>query len=445
MNIDYKRYSKISFDSRDVEPGTLFFCKGEQFKKEYLDAAIEKGAEAYVSETDYNASIPCIRVDDIRAAMAEAADEFYGHAWKPYPLIGITGSKGKTTTLYFLKNAIENEGKRVAYLSTVDSDDGVEHFESHMTTPEALTLHHHFANARETKVDAFIMEVSSQGLKYKRTDRVIFDIGIFLNFGRDHIGKGEHEDEEDYFRSKLLLMGQCRTAIINRESARFDEVYEAAKKSKICEKILTFSAKENPLFFEIGIPGSFNMENAVAATMAARELGISDEAIAKSLLETKVPGRMEVFKSEERDVVCISDYAHSTLSFEKLLTAVKEEWPGYRVEILFGCPGGKGLQRRTDLPRAAAPFVDFAWITEEDPGLESAEDICRILKNEFDALGIENTVIVDRSEAIKTAIENAKPKTVIVMTGKGREEYMHRGNEFPAWPSEVSQIEKYLK
>ncbi len=439
------KYTKITFDSREVVPGTLFFCKGEGFKKEYLDSAIEKGAAAYVSEKDYGVGIPYILVKDIRDAMASMADEFYDHAWKSFPLIGITGSKGKSTTLYFIKSAFEAEGKRIGYLSTIDTYDGIESFESHLTTPEALVLHRHFANAREAKLDAFVMEVSSQALKYKRTDNVIFDTGLFLNFGKDHIGKGEHENEEDYFQSKLRLMSQCRTAVINKESARSDEIIAAAEASPLCREIITFSEKETPMEYPIGIPGSFNRENALAAVLVLRKLGISEESIKKALLETKVPGRMEVFRSESRDVVCISDYAHSTLSFEKLFTAVKEDYPGYRVEILFGCPGGKGLSRREDLPKAASKYVDFAWITEEDPGLESAEEICKVLKENFDRLGIPNRVIVDRSEAIKTSIEEAAPKTVIVMTGKGREEYMHRGNEFPAWPSEVSQIERYLK
>ncbi|MBR5756427.1 MAG: UDP-N-acetylmuramyl peptide synthase, partial [Firmicutes bacterium] len=343
------------------------------------------------------------------------------------------------------KAAFEAEGKRIGYLSTIDTYDGIDFFESHLTTPEALVLHRHFANARQAKLDAFVMEVSSQALKYKRTDRVIFDIGLFLNFGKDHIGKGEHESEEDYFKSKLKLMSQCKAAIINKESARADEIIAAAKASPVCEEIIAFSEKETPVEYPIGIPGSFNRENALAAILVLRKLGISEESIKKALLETKVPGRMEVFKSDARDVICISDYAHSTLSFEKLFAAVKEDYPDYRIEILFGCPGGKGLSRREDLPKAAAKYVDFAWITEEDPGLESAEEICKVIKENLDKLGVESRVIVDRSEAIKTSIEEAKPGTVIVMTGKGREEYMHRGNEFPAWPSEVSQIERYLK
>lgn len=439
------QYTKLSYDSRDVVPGTLFFCKGASFKKEYLEAAIKRGASAYVSETDYNVSIPCIKVDNIRVAMADMANEFYEFAWKAYPTIGITGSKGKSSTLYFIKSIFEAAEKNMAFLSTIDTYDGIESFESHLTTPEALELHHHFANAKAAKVDAFAMEVSSQGLKYDRTRGVIYTIGVFLNFGSDHIGEGEHTDIEDYFSSKLKLMSQCKVAIINKESDRFMQIYEAAKASPICEKIITFSAKEDEFNYQLSIPGSFNIENGLAAVAIAKELGISDEAIKEGLAKASVPGRMEVFENKDKEIVCIVDYAHSILSFEKLFSAVKEMYPGWRIESLFGCPGGKGLQRRVDLPKTASKYADFVWVTEEDPGLEDANEICNIVKAELDKCGCPGKIVVDRDEAIKEAITTAKPKTVIVLTGKGREEYMHRGAEYVPFTSETTQVERLLK
>ena len=438
-------YTKLCYDSREVVPGALFFCKGAAFKKEYLDAAIENGAAGYVSEKDYNVSIPCIKVDNIRSAMADMADEFYNKAWSAYPTIGLTGSKGKSTTLYFIKSIFESAGKNLAFLSTIDTYDGIEKFESHLTTPEAIDLHHHFANARDAKVDAFAMEVSSQGLKYDRTKNVVFTIGAFLNFGSDHIGEGEHTDIEDYFNSKLKLMSQCKIALINKESDRFERILEAAKASPICDKIITYSAKEDFFDYELSIPGSFNIENALAAIAVCKELGIEEEYIREGLAKASVPGRMEIFKNEKRDIVCIVDYAHSILSFDKLFSSVKELYPGHRIEALFGCPGGKGLQRRVDLPVTVSKYADFVWITEEDPGLEDPKEICEILKAKLDELGTANKVIVDRDEAIKEAISTAKPKTVIVLTGKGREEYMHRGNDYVPFTPETTQVERLLK
>ncbi len=440
-----EKYSKLCFDSREVVPGALFFCKGAAFKKEYLESAIEKGATAYVSELDYNVGIQCIKVPDIRKAMADIADEYYNHAWASYPTIGLTGSKGKSTTLYFIKSIFESSGKNLAFLSTIDTYDGIEKFESHLTTPEALELHHHFANARKANVDAFAMEVSSQGLKYDRTKNVIFTIGAFLNFGSDHIGEGEHTDVEDYFNSKLKLMSQCKIALINKESDRYEQILAAAKTSPICEKIITYSAKEDPCDYQISIPGSFNIENALAAILICKELGISEDAIKAGLAKARVPGRMEIFKNEKRDLICIVDYAHSILSFDKLFSSVQEMYPGYRIELLFGCPGGKGLQRRTDLPVTASKYIDFAWITEEDPGLDDPKEICEILKAKFDELGTANKIVVNRDEAIREAITAAKPKTVIVFTGKGREEYMHRGNDYVPFTPETTQVERLLK
>lgn len=438
-------YTKLSCDSRDVVPGTLFFCKGKSFKKEYLLEAARRGAAAYVSETDHNIDLPLIKVDDIRKAMADMANEFYGYAWQAYDTIGITGSKGKSTTLYFLKSIFRATGKKLAFISTIDTDDGIESFESHLTTPEALELHHHFTNARDAKVDAFAMEVSSQGLKYDRTRGVVYTIGAFLNFGKDHIGPDEHSDEEDYFQSKLKLMRQCRTAVINRDSDRFDEILEAAKNSNLCEKIISFSAKEDPFDYEISLPGSFNLENALAAAAMAKELGLPDEAIRTGLAGASVPGRMEIFENREKDLVCIVDYAHSSLSFRRLFEAVKELYPGKRIELLFGCPGGKGLQRRKDLPLAASKYIDFAWITEEDPGLEDSEKICEELKAEFDRLNVPCRISEKREEAVREALTGAAPGTVVVMTGKGREEYMHRGNDYVHYTPDTSQAERYIK
>ncbi len=438
-------YTKLCFDSREVVPGALFFCKGEMFKKEYLDSAIKQGAIAYVSETDYDVNIPCIKVDNIRAAMADMANEFYHEAWKAYPTIGITGSKGKSTTLYFIKSIFEAAGKNLAFLSTIDTYDGIEKFESHLTTPEALELHHHFANARDAKVDAFAMEVSSQGLKYDRTKNVIFTIGVFLNFGSDHIGKGEHTDIEDYFNSKLKLMSQCNIAIINKDGERYEQILVAAKASPICKKIICFSAKEDNFDYQLSIPGDFNIENALAAIAVTKELGISEDFIKEGLAKASVPGRMEIFKNKERELICIVDYAHSILSFDRLFSSVKSMYPGYKIEALFGCPGGKGLQRREDLPVTVSNYADFVWITEEDPGLEDPKQICEIIKKKLDELGTPNKIIVNRDEAIKTAINSAKPKTVIVLTGKGREEYMHRGNDYVPFIPETTQVERLLK
>ena len=473
-DLQFAPVQQLTFDSRQAEPGTLFVCKGEAFKPEYLEKAFEAGAFCYVSEVRYAGEHPAILVSDIRRAMALMAELFYGTEERSFKLIGLTGTKGKSTTLYFIKNVLDTwygkDGKRVGFLSTIDSYDGVNEFESHLTTPEAFTLHEHFWHAEEAGLPVFVMEVSSQGLKYDRTYGVAFDAGAFLNYGIDHVGKGEHTDEEDYISSKLRFFGQCKNVFLNLDTDRLDRIYSAAKDAGCF--IHTYSAKGNPdadfraedvrrengytLFtlknregetvydFALSIPGSFNVENAMAAILLCRWLGVPHDAIAEGLRDARAKGRMEVFENKEREVVVISDYAHNILSFEKLYEAVKEDYPGWRIEGLFGCPGGKGLSRREELPRAVSKYADFVWVTEEDPGLDDVSAICRTLSENLAKHGCPCRIVEDRTEAIETVIREAAPKTVIVMTGKGREEYMHRGNAYEPITSDSALAEKFL-
>ncbi|MBR3394392.1 MAG: UDP-N-acetylmuramoyl-L-alanyl-D-glutamate--2,6-diaminopimelate ligase, partial [Firmicutes bacterium] len=247
-DLQFAPVQQLTFDSREAAPGTLFVCKGEAFKPEYLEKAFEAGAFCYVSEVRYAGEHPAILVSDIRRAMALMAELFYGTEERSFKLIGLTGTKGKSTTLYFIKNVLDTwygkDGKRVGFLSTIDSYDGVNEFESHLTTPEAFTLHEHFWHAEEAGLPVFVMEVSSQGLKYDRTYGVAFDAGAFLNYGIDHVGKGEHTDEEDYISSKLRFFGQCKNVFLNLDTDRLDRIYSAAKDAGCF--IHTYSAKGNP-------------------------------------------------------------------------------------------------------------------------------------------------------------------------------------------------------
>lgn len=479
----------ITFDSQEVKSGTLFVCKGEKFREEYLKEAFRRGALFYIAEKEY-VGFEGIVVSDIRKAMAVLANMYYKEAWRSFPLVGLTGTKGKSTTVYFLRNIIDRYnstlGKaKLGYLSSIETFDGVESYESHLTTPEALTLAKHFENVKESGLYGMVMEVSSQALKYDRTLGVEFDIGCFLNFGVDHIGASEHTDAEDYFSSKLKFFDQCKTVCLNLDTDRLARIIQAIKKSPLCEKLVAYSpsgateaegiaadyialnvrkeeretvfilAKRSeklyphPSYEEVGefrltIRGLFNVENAMLAAIVCLELGIPVQAIKSGLYDAKVAGRMEVFKNEKRQVVVIVDYAHNRMSFDSLFSSTKIEYPGWRIEALFGCPGGKGLQRRTELPEVVSKYADFVWVTEEDAGEESVEKISGQLYANLQALGCPAEIILDREKAIRAAIRQAPPKTVIVMTGKGRELYQKRGKDYVPVESDVQLVEKYL-
>lgn len=482
--LDDCRVLGLTFDSRKAAKGTLFVCKGAAFKEEYLRKAFEQGAFCYVSDKIYGA-FPGIIVSDIRKAMAILANVFNDEAWRSFPLVGITGTKGKSTVTYYIKSiaekrALEKGGAPFAYLSTIDTFDGVESFESHLTTPEAIELGERFSHARDAGVSAMVMEVSSQALKYRRTEGVRFDIGAFLNFGTDHIGGSEHPDEEDYLNSKLMIFSQSDTVIVNLDTDRRETILGAAKDAK-AKKLICYSAKgcesaeglqadflardvrkeqgntvfglykldENNVYQKLSdvtltMPGLFNVENAVVAAAICFELGYTIEEICAGLLNARAAGRMEHFRNDERDLDVIVDYAHNEMSFRSLFSSIKEEYPGRRLEAVFGCPGGKGLQRREALPRAAAAYCDFVWITEEDPGFEDPAEISAQVLENLKRFGGSGTIIVDREECIKKAIADAAPGTVLVLAAKGRENYMKRGAKYVAVTSDAELAEKYL-
>ena len=482
--LDHEQVLGLTFDSRQAAKGTLFVCKGAAFKYEYLRKAFEQGAFCYVADKPYGA-FPGIIVSDIRAAMAVLANTFNDNAWKEFPLVGITGTKGKSTVTYYIKAVVERYAAKkglgpLAYLSTIDTFDGVESFESHLTTPEAIELGQRFSNARDAGVFAMVMEVSSQALKYGRTDGVKFDIGVFLNFGADHIGGSEHSDLDDYLNSKLKLFAQSRKLIINLDTDKAEKIIPAAQSSG-AEKLTFYSAKGKKTAFgasagyladnmrkvdgntvfellraipdggytktctiTLTMPGLFNVENAVAAFAICTELGIPAEDIAAGLLNARAAGRMEHFRSDARDLDVIVDYAHNEMSFRSLFSSIKEEYPGCRLEAVFGCPGGKGLSRREALPRAAADHCDYVWITEEDPAFDDPAEISAQVLANLEKFGGRGRVIVDREECVRTAIENAKPGTVLVLAAKGRESYMKRGAEYVHVLSDVELTEKYL-
>ena len=311
----------VSYDSREVVPGTLFICKGAHFKEEFLQMARDRGAIAYVSEQPYpSVNLPCLQVNDMRLTIAPLADLFFDHPSGRLKVVGLTGTKGKSSTAYYLKHILddymaEKRGAESGLISSIDTYDGVERFESHITTPEPLELQKHFANARGAGLEYLTMEVSSQALKYHRSLCTQFAAACFLNIGYDHISPIEHPDFEDYFASKLRIFAQTPVACVNLDCDHADRILEAARQS---QRTITFSQKnpaaqvfggavrkrgEDILFtvktprfqreLRLTMPGLFNVENALAAVAVCEGLNIPESAVYLGLMRARGPGRME--------------------------------------------------------------------------------------------------------------------------------------------------------
>lgn len=462
----------LTYNSKQVTKNTLFVCKGAHFKEEYLIDAKKNGAICYISEKKYDIDMDYIIVNDIRRTIALLFNAYYDNVWNKLSLIGITGTKGKSTTTYFIKYILDeylkSEGKkRSGVISSIDTYDGVEEFESHLTTPEAGELLKHFDNAVNSQIEYMTMEVSSQALKYDRVYGVGFDVGVYLNIGEDHISDVEHPDFEDYFQSKMKIFAQTKTACVSLDTLRKDDVLKA---SEICEKRITFSMQDssadvyaydikksgNDTVFKVRtpeyteeitltIPGLFNVQNALAAIAVCYSLGIPKHYIYVGLMKARSSGRMEIYANSDNSVIVIVDYAHNKLSFESLYNSVLKEFPNRRVVTVFGCPGKKAFQRRKDLGELSGKYSDFVYITEEDHGEEPLINICEEIAEHVKAQNCAYEIEEDRGEAIKKAIFSSDKDSIILITGKGNETRQKRGIEYVPCLSDVEYTKKYIK
>ena len=474
------RFSHLSYSSADVTPDTFFICKGAAFKEEYLRDAIAKGAGVYLAQSLYEGvDCPHILVSDIRKAMSLVSIAFYQKAYRNFRVVGLTGTKGKTTTTYFMKNILDAfcrrnpqlcAAQKSAVLSTVEVDTGIEHHEAHLTTPESPDLQRYFAQTRDSGLPFLTMEVSSQAYKLSRVYGMDFDIGMFLNIGEDHIGPLEHTDFEDYFSCKWQLMEHCRTAIVNREMDHAQRVLEHARAH--AQRVLTFGKletadlddddcwilrdiqKEEQGFtfttshgleqdsWRIRMAGRFNVENALAAILAAKALGVDDQSIREGLLQNEVQGRMNLF--EKDGVTVLVDYAHNFLSFQKLYESLKADYPGQRIVVVVGCPGGKAQLRRRDIGTLSGQNADYLYLTAEDPQFEDVRSICEEIASFVKPYGTPYEIIEDRAQAVEKAITTAQKGDVIVLAAKGEEVYQKVRGEYVYYESDLAIAKRLL-
>jgi len=467
ISADWTRsVSAVTCDSRSAVPGGLFICKGAAFKQEYLESALMGGCFCYISETRYPVSAPCILVTDVRRAMGRIADLAWGHPSGQLRIVGITGTKGKTTTAYFLQSALNvwraAQGLPPAgLLSSIIIDDGFTCGPATLTTPEPLDLQRHLFHAVNAGCDYLVMEVSSQALKYDRVFGVELDTAVFLNIGEDHISPREHQDFNDYFSSKLTIFAQSKNAVVNLDSDYLGEIVEAAKS---CQHIINYSLYDqqanyyvaNPYRTRTGVaflldgrryllpmPGLFNVSNALAAIAAGKLLGIPDEYLIRGLREVRVPGRMETYCNAGKIVVV--DYAHNGMALKALLCSVRNDFPDSPVTVVFGCVGGKALDRRRGMGMAAGKYADRIILTEDDPGPEEVEAICAEIGRYVQIAGGTYEVIPDRNEAVREAILRAEGnRPVIVLAGKGAESAQKRKNGPVICVPDAMLAKKYL-
>ena len=463
----------LTYNSKAVVPGTLFICKGAAFKQAYLEEAISRGAIAYVADHAFELEnpVPAIIATDIRRAMPPMAELYFNEAWKDLKITGFGGTKGKSTSAYYMKAIVDDYmaatgGKESGVLSSIDNYDGVIREESHITTAESVELHEHLRHAVDSGITYLEMEVSSQALKYNRVDNMRFDVGVFMNISEDHISPIEHKDFEDYLTSKLKIFALTDHAVVNLDADCIDRILEA---SKDAGDVHTFSLKDEKAdfyaydihkengeivfnvrcsafdeTFRLTMPGLFNVENAAAAIACATIYGIPVEYIKSGLYRARSSGRMELYRSEDGIVTAIVDYAHNKLSFEKLFGSTREEYPDHDIVAIFGCPGYKANQRRKDLGEISGRYSKKVYLVAEDPGREPVDHISQDIAQYVAAQNCPYEMIEDRGVAIHKAIMECKRPTVLLITGKGNETRQKYGAIYADCISDVAYVKQYI-
>ena len=450
--------SEVVYDSRKITKDCLFICicgyvvDGHDFAKE----AIEKGVAVLVVQKDIEvpdgSEVTVVKVEDTRYAMAFISAAYFGNPADKLKVIGITGTKGKTTTTYLVKSILESAGYKVGLIGTIETIIGDEHIPANNTTPESFLLQQYFRKMVDAGCDIAVMEVASQGLKLHRTQGFIFEIGIFTNLEPDHIGPNEHADFEEYQMCKGLLFKQCRLGIVNKDDVHMGDVLKGhtckvetygfdktadlyAEDLQLVNKPgelgIDFSVKGKMDFrVEVPTPGRFSVYNALTAIAVCRHFDVEASKIQKALLSAHVKGRIEMVPVSDEFTLLI-DYAHNAMSLESLLSTLREYNPG-RLVCVFGCGGNRSKLRRFEMGEVSGRLADLTIITSDNPRFEEPLAIMEDIKTGISKTEGAYVEICDRKEAIAYAIANGQPGDIIVLAGKGHEDYQEiKGVKYP--------------
>lgn len=444
---DQIEVTELINDSRKVTEGSVFVCISGAVSDghEYIEDVAAKGAAAVIVERPVDApeGLTVIHVDDTRYALALMSAAYFDYPAKKLKVIGITGTKGKTTTTYMVKSILEGAGYKVGLIGTIEAIIGDKSIPANNTTPESYTIHQYFAEMVEAGCDCVVMEVSSQGLMLHRTAGIQFEIGIFTNLGEDHIGPNEHKDFEDYKRCKGILFTQCKLGIANVDDQWYKDVFKNAtcqvetfgfsEEADLRATNVQHIAKQGCLGVayhvtglmdfdvEIDIPGNFSVYNSLTAIAVCRHFGVPVEKIQAALKQAKVKGRVEMVKVSDEFAMLI-DYAHNAMSLESLLETLRDYNPG-RIVTIFGCGGNRSRTRRYEMGEVSGRLSDFTIITSDNPRFEEPQDIINDIITGMKKTDGKYIDICDRKEAIRYAIEHGQPGDIIVLAGKGHETY----------------------
>lgn len=455
MDVDV---SEVVNDSRKVTKDCLFICiEGAKFDGHTFAAEMaQKGAKALVVSKDVElleeVDVTVIKVRDTRYAMAHIAAAYYGNPAESMKIIGVTGTKGKTTTAFLVKSILENAGHKVGLIGTIGAVIGEEIIPSNNTTPESTLVQELFAKMRDAGCDTVVMEVSSQGLMQHRTQGFVFDYGIFTNIEPDHIGPDEHASFEEYMECKGMLFRQCKVGIVNCDDKNWKnvtkdhtcqlETYGFSEEAQLRASNLKLVTGAGFLGIEFDvtglsqmhimadIPGKFSAYNALTALAICRHFGVDEASVKKAFATAKVKGRIEMIKVSDKFTLMI-DYAHNAMSLESLLTTLKEYNPN-RLICLFGCGGNRSKLRRYEMGEVSGRLADLTIITSDNPRFEEPQDIINDIKIGIGKTDGNYVEIADRKEAIKYAITHGEAGDIIVLAGKGHEDYQEiKGVKYP--------------
>ena len=457
------------YDSRKAGKNTIFtaLCGAYADGHAYVQSAYDKGCRVFALEHAVDLPDDALQLlfSDTRAALATLSCNFFGHPAKELAVVGITGTKGKTTVTNMLRSVFDNCNIKSGVIGTIGAFWGEQYEKTVNTTPESYEIQRLLRTMADDGCKAVFIEISSLGLKQHRSDGILFDTAVFTNLSPDHIGGTEHASFEEYAYWKKQLFKQCKRAVLNADDAFCAEFIK-----ELTVPVVTFSIENQNADFcadnlqfirdkklgmaftllhnetadtcRVGMPGVFSVYNALTAIAVADGLGIDRNTVFEALKNACVKGRMESAAIPEKFDILI-DYAHNGVSFKSVIETVRAYNPN-RLLALYGCVGGRAQIRRKEMALISGTLCDLSIITTDDPQYEDPTAIAEEVAGYIEEIGGQYKVIVDRAEAVRYVLEHAQEGDIILLLGKGHEEYMKINGENVPF-SERKIIEEYFK